>query len=119
MIVTGQPRERSEWIGVGESRTRGSRVTDDQGRPVSGVAVVTVDGLGEVWTDATVLVPDHLCEEILPGAVIDLSGNLVADLRGGDFGVIRKTVHGVEGVTVVGSLPDLLAATGKKVTTNA
>jgi hypothetical protein len=95
-LITGEPRERQIYRGQGDKRESAGRLTDADGRPVSGVG------------DATVLLPDMQAAGLTPGAIIRVEGNTVARLAGGDFAAIRATVTG-ERVTPVGRWQDWIA----------
>ena len=107
-LITGEPRERQIYRGQGDKRESAGRLTDADGRPVSGVtAVVLAEPLGMLG-DATVLLPDMQAAGLTPGAIIRVEGNTVARLAGGDFAAIRATVTG-ERVTPVGRWQDWIA----------
>lgn len=73
------------------------RVTDEHGQPLSrirGIGLV----LGAVQ-EITIEAPDTACEAIAEGDVVLAEGNLVAQLRGGDFGAISVKVLGAQRIS--------------------
>lgn len=107
-LVTGEPRERQIYRGQGDKRESAGRLTDAEGRPVSGVAaVVMAEPLG-LLGEATVLLPDVQAAGLVPGAIIRVEGNTTARLAGGDFATIRTSVTG-ERVTPIGRWQEWIA----------
>lgn len=110
-IVTKAARQRQEYAGTGDKRQVVGRLSDDQGRPLSGAAVLLATGTVGLISDATVLVPDVQAEQLVEGAVVALSGTMSARIVGGDYGAVRSTVTGVESVQQVGEIVSVLANT--------
>ena len=74
-LVIGEPKERQIYKGKGDKRESAGRLTDAEGRPVSGVsAVVMAEPLGMLG-DATVLLPDIQAAGLVPGAIIRIEGS--------------------------------------------
>ena len=110
-LVTGEPKEKQIWQGQGDDSKPVGRLTDGEGRPVSGVsAVVMAEPLGMLG-DATVLLPDRQAAGLVPGQVIRVEGKTSARLAGGDYSSIRTTVTG-ERVTPIGRWQDWIAQAG-------
>lgn len=107
-LVTGEPKERQIYRGQGDKRESAGRLTDTDGRPVSGVsAVVMAEPLG-LLGDATLLLPDVQAVGLVPGAIIRVEGTTTARLAGGDFATIRTSVTG-ERVTPIGRWQEWIA----------
>ncbi|BAK33755.1 hypothetical protein MLP_07410 [Microlunatus phosphovorus NM-1] len=111
-LVIDGPKERQVYRGKGDKREASGRLTDAEGRPLSGVAaVVMADPLGMLG-EATVLLPDVQAAGLVPGSVIRVEGTTTAKLAGGDYASIRTTVTG-ERVTPIGLWQDWIAAQGR------
>ena len=107
-LVIDEPKERQVYKGKGDKREAAGRLTDAEGRPVSGVsAVVMAEPLGMLG-DATVLLPDVQAAGLVPGSIIRIEGATTAKLAGGDYAAIRTTVTG-ERVTPIGRWQDWIA----------
>lgn len=112
-VVTKPARERQSYSGTGDKRQVVGRLTDDQGRPLSGASVLLSTEAMGIIPDATVLIPDAQTELLAEGAVVMLAGKMSARIVGGDFGAVRSTVSGIEAVQQVGEIASILAATAK------
>lgn len=112
-VVTKSARERQSYTGTGDKRQIVGRLTDDQGRPLSGASVLLSTEAMGIIPDATVLVPDAQTEQLAEGAVVMLAGKMSARIVGGDFGAVRSTVSGIEGVQQVGEIASILAVTAR------
>ena len=64
------------------------------------------------WTEgASVVAPAPLLDALArAGTVVELSGNLMLSVRGGDYGTTRATVTGVAGVKSLGSVIEAVSA---------
>src|SRR5699024_8368173 len=82
-----------------DGRRSDQRVADDAGRPITRVRAFgrALGSTGEL----TIEVPDAVADEVAPGDVIAPSGELRAELRGGDFGAIEVKIVGAESLTSV------------------
>lgn len=112
VVVAGpsRPRKRYATNSVGVREAVGVEV-DENGTPLSGfVATVASPTVG--WTESALIVaPAPLLEALsTEGTVVELSGNLMLSVRGGDFGTTRATVTGVVGLKSIGSVIDVVGA---------
>lgn len=107
-LVFGEVKEKQIWQGSGDDAKAVGRLTDAEGRPVSGVpAIVMAEPLGMLGV-ATVLLPDLQMTGLEPGAIIRVEGATTAKLAGGDFASIRAVVTG-ERMTPIGRWQDWIA----------
>lgn len=108
-LVTSAAREKQVYEGRGDDKKPKGRLTDAEGRPVSGVsAVVWCNPLG-MLPDVTVLLPDIQAKSLVPGAIVQIDGSTVARLAGGDYAAIRSTITG-ERVTPLGMWADWVSS---------
>ena len=112
VVVAGTPRPRKQYAAAPDgTRTVVGTEIDGSGTPLAGfVATLASPTVG--WTEgASVIAPAPLLEALAPaGTVVELSGNLMLSIRGGDYGATRATVTGVAGVKALGSVIEAVSA---------
>lgn len=112
VVVAGTPRPRKQYAAAPDgTRTVIGTEIDSSGTPLAGfVATLASPTVG--WTEgASVIAPAPLLEALAPaGTVVELSGNLMLSIRGGDYGATRATVTGVAGVKSLGSVIEAVSA---------
>jgi len=81
-----------------DNKKTDQRVVDEAGRPVTRVRAFgrALGATGEL----TIEVPDAIAD-VAPGDVIAPTGDLSAELRGGDFGAIEMKILGAQVLTKV------------------
>lgn len=106
-VMIRRGREAFEYQG-GERSDR--RVTDENGVPITRITATGVLK-PDVVDDFTVEVPDALTDGLAEGDFVQLHGsNMLASLRGADFGAVRTKITGVEKVERLGRASDLFKA---------
>jgi len=112
VVVAGRPRARKQY-GAGPDGSReviGIEV-DAGGTPMSSFAA-TLASPAVGWTEgASVVAPAPVLESLsAAGTVVEITGQLVLSVRGGDYGSTRATVTGVGSVRPLGSAIEAVAA---------
>jgi hypothetical protein len=112
VVVAGRPRARKQY-GSGADGTReviGFEV-DASGTPLSSFAA-TLASPTVGWTEgASVVAPAPVLESLsAAGTVVEITGQLVLSVRGGDYGSTRSTVTGVANVRPLGSAIEAVSA---------
>ena len=112
VVVAGTPRPRKQYAAAPDgSRTVIGAEVDGNGTPLAGfIATLASPMVG--WTEgASVVAPAPLLDALArAGTVVELSGNLMLSVRGGDYGTTRATVTGVAGVKSLGSVIEAVSA---------
>lgn len=111
-VVTSTPRPRNRYgeKAGGERGVIGVE-TDDSGTPLVNL-VTTLASPVFGWVEATTVVgPEPLLKAVPDtGGVIELSGDLRLNIRGGEYGTTKATLIGVSGVKTLGSAIEAVAA---------
>lgn len=112
VVVAGRPRARKQYA-AGPDGTReviGIEV-DAGGTPLSAFAA-TLASPAVGWTEgASVVAPAPVLESLsATGTAVEITGQLVLSVRGGDYGSTRATVTGVAGIRPLGSAIEAVSA---------
>ncbi len=114
VVVAGGVRPRQRY-GVKPDGSRGAVgvETDATGTPQAAFTATLVSGpVG--WVEGAVLVaPEPLLVSLPPtGTLLEVTGDLVLRIVGGDYGSTRSTVVGITGVRPLGSATEPLNVVG-------
>ncbi len=112
VVVAGRPRARKQYgSGPDGSREVIGVEVDATGTPMSAFAA-TLASPTVGWTEgASVVAPAPVLDALSPaGTVVEITGQLVLSVRGGDYGSTRATVSGVAGVRPLGSAIEAVTA---------
>ncbi len=121
VVVAGGVRPRQRY-GVKADGSRGAVgvETDAAGIPQAAFTATLVSGpVG--WVEGAVLVAAEPLLASLPpaGSLVEVTGDLVLRVVGGDYGSTRSTVVGVTGLRPLGSATEPLNAVGAVTATTA
>jgi hypothetical protein len=112
VVVAGRPRARKQYGSApGGSREVIGFEVDASGTPLSSFAA-TLASPTVGWTEgASVVAPAPVLESLsATGTVVEITGQLVLSVRGGDYGSTRSTVTGVANVRPLGSAIEAVSA---------
>jgi hypothetical protein len=112
VVVAGRPRARKQYgSGPDGSREVIGIEVDASGTPMSSFAA-TLASPTVGWTEgASVVAPAPVLEALsASGTVVEITGQLMMSVRGGDYGTTRATVTGVGGIRALGSAIEAVSA---------
>lgn len=114
IVGSGGVRPRQRY-GLKADGTRGAIGVeiDVAGTPMAQFGGALIGGPTGYAAEATIAAPAPLLADLPPaGTLVELTGNLVLRMVGGDFGSIRLTVLGVTGIRPLGSAVEVLNSVG-------
>jgi hypothetical protein len=112
VVVAGRPRARKQYAaGPDGSREVIGIEVDPSGTPLSAFAA-TLASPTVGWTEgASVVAAAPVLDSLsASGTVVEITGQLVLSVRGGDYGTTRATVTGVAGIRPLGSAIEAVSA---------
>ena len=112
VVVAGRPRARTQYgSGPDGSREVIGLEVDASGTPLSSFAA-TLASPTVGWTEgASVVAPAPVLEALsAAGTVVEITGQLMLSVRGGDYGTTRATVTGVGSIRALGSAIEAVSA---------
>ncbi len=112
VVVAGRPRARKQYgSGPDGSREVIGIEVDAGGTPLSWFAATLASPIVG-WTEgAAVVAPAPVLESLSgAGTVVEISGQLMLSVRGGDYGTTRATVTGVGSIRPLGSAIEAVSA---------